>query len=392
MIRALGPQKIPIYLVASKTKHNLCSYSRYVRATIVIDPEDPNYLEKLTSWGLTVVGKEAVLIVAGGDEPLDVLSRHLPQLPAGWRATFPNEEIVRRVRKKEITYALAMEAQVPIPKTYAIKNKSDLEAVLRKGDIIFPALMKSEKSAVFDARFGTKGLVAESIKEIERLYDKYDSFMGELLLQEMIIGGNETLQNFIAVYDRQSKIICGFSNRKVRVGKEFSSCTLMENFCSAELERQANELVSKVGYFGYANTEFKFDARDQRLKLMEINGRVSMSNSHALLSGVNLPMAMYRDVLGIPKNQQFNSYFLQKKTLWWFPVGELSIAKVGIFQGRAKIKEYFQQLRCDKMIIEPFCLSDPMPGLFSLLQLFCFVSKFALEKSRAALSKLKLST
>jgi len=47
----------------------------------------------------------------------------------------------------------------------------------------------------------------------------------------------------------------------------------------------------------YACTEFKRDARDGRLKLMEVNGRHNLSTALAVQCGIDLPWLQYRHLV-----------------------------------------------------------------------------------------------
>lgn len=380
VIRALGPKQIPIYLVSQKATRNLCRYSRYVKASLAIEPTAPDYLDRLVSWGMRVVGPEAVLIVAGADEPLDVLSRLLPQLPIGWRPTIPGEEIVRRVRNKATTYAIAEEVSVPVPKTFAIKNRQELDALLASGNVPLPALMKSEKSAEFLKKYGTKGVIANNQDEINSFYDSYDGFLGELLLQEMIEGGEETLFCLKAVLTADHKIKTCFGDKKLRSGRQFSSCTLTVNAWDDIVFEQSRKLLERIEYIGYASIEYKKDYKTGAFKLMEINGRVSMNNSHALCVDINLPYAMY--LAALDKDDEFimpvkGAAQSKERVLWWLPTGEISLVLNSIRKNRRFPPRYFADLRGSRLIVEPFSYKDPLPGCYTLIAMISGIAKAA---------------
>lgn len=300
VIRALGPLDIPIFLVSPHSKNNLCRYSRYVRGNIVISPDREGYFEKLITWGKKSVGKEAVLIIAGADEPLDILPANMSELPIGWIPTFPSAPIVKLVRQKALTYRIAQMHNIPTPSTFAIDSPETLEKVLALQEVKLPALLKSELSSEMLKRFKTKGVIAENIDQIRIYYEEYDRFFGKLLLQEMIPGGEEKLYCLKAVLGNDGNLLAWFMDRKVRSSRQFSSCTLTTNVFNDVVFRQGATLLKQIGYQGYASVEFKLDDRDNLFKLMEINGRVSMNNSHALKCGINLPLTMYNNALGLP--------------------------------------------------------------------------------------------
>lgn len=377
VLRALGPLGIPIYLVSPESRQNICRYSRYVKDDFVISHADGSYFEKLISWGLNTVGKEAVLIIAGADEPLDILPKHLSEFPGGWRATFPDTSKVRMVREKALTYKIAKEHSVPTPRTFAIDSQDALTQVLLSEEIRFPVLLKSEESSLMLKTYRTKGFNANDKDQIQALYDGHQGFFGKLLLQEMIPGGEEQLFCLKTVCNSMGKPLVSFMDKKIRSSAQFSSCTLTTAIWNDTVFQLGSTLLEAIGYIGYASIEFKKDERDDLYKLMEINGRVSMNNSHALRCGINLPLAMYNDALGIPfqKMSKYPRELNNKKILWWFPLGELKLIASSLKEKRFSLSVYLRELKGDGYIVEPFFWKDPLPGVFLLVKTFAGIVK-----------------
>ena len=59
-------------------------------------------------------------------------------------------------------------------------------------------------------------------------------------------------------------------------------------------------LLDELGYHGIAQTEFRLDARDGALRLMEVNPRLWQWHGLARACGVDLPRIAYEDALGRP--------------------------------------------------------------------------------------------
>lgn len=386
VIRALGPMGIPIYLVSPHSRYNLCHFSRYVNKNVVIPTDKDAYLERMIPWGRSVVGEESVLIIAGSDEPLDILSSLIPQLPPGWKPTFPPIEIVKKVRDKESTYNIAESIGIPVPKTYYIKRNDDFQKFKEEMDNwAFPMLLKAQDSKKFLEQYKTKGILFEKpsdLKKIVHFFSVYSNCPGTFLLQEYIAGPEKNLWNYIGVFDYASNPTSFFLNRKIRSSAQFLSCTLMENFYSETVVAYSNSLIKKIGYFGYANMEYKLDPRDGSLRLMEINGRVSMSNSHALRCGINLPLYMYQNAISATTHNILGkeTEVYSKKILWWFPLGELNLIATSFFKKKFSICDYFKELKGDGYIVEPFSIKDPMPGAYHLFRTLLSVLRKVINK------------
>jgi D-aspartate ligase len=72
--------------------------------------------------------------------------------------------------------------------------------------------------------------------------------------------------------------------------------------------------MAALGYSGFANVEMKWDARDGRYKLLEVNARHNLSSLLAVRCGVNFPLIEYqhriRDQLPQARRQRQGTYWV----------------------------------------------------------------------------------
>jgi predicted ATP-grasp superfamily ATP-dependent carboligase len=368
-IKGLAIHKIPIYIV-SKTGAGLATKSKYVKKSFAINPQSPDFVAKLNNIAVNNIGEEAVLMVAGEDDYLDMLSQQKKYLLPGFKYTFPDWDIVELIRKKRNTYKIADQLGIPVPKTYYITNEVELREVLDSNNICFPIIMKSEESGLMKQKFRIKGVIANNNQDIIQNYTKFNNFFGNLLLQEMIPGGEENLYCLKTVVNRENKPLNVFVDKKLRSAKQFLACTLTSSTWSNEVVKYGLQLLEVIRYLGYASVEFKFDVRDQRFKLMEINGRISMNNSHALRCGINLPFLMYKDIIDpLPFIENYEQSYADN-ILWWYPCGDIASLVNLIKNKQFNLHEYFSELIGKGYIVEPFLFSDLYPFLFSFKDIF----------------------
>lgn len=374
-ISGLSKYNIPIYMV-SKTGKGLSTKSRFVKKVLRLDPKDAGFIDKLNCWIKDNVGSEAVLIIAGDDDYLDILSKKHNELNGDIKTTFPEWEIVKLVREKRHTYRIAEELGIPVPCTYHVSSRADLEKLLNndKNKLVFPLLMKPEDSALFLKQFGNKGIVCHNENELLVNYDKHDGFNGNLLLQDLIPGEESRLVSSLVTLNRESEPTGFLINHKKRSQGKFLSCTLVATTWSDQVLQYSLKLLKRIGYYGYAGTQFKLDPRDNRFKLMEINGRVTMSNSLALKCGVNLPYLMYQEALtgSLPVLKDFRQTY-HNNVIWWYPAGDVA----AIFRNKEYLKPiaYVKSLIGNGYTIEPFNWRDPLPSIMSLIEPIFFVLK-----------------
>jgi predicted ATP-grasp superfamily ATP-dependent carboligase len=364
-IRGLAIEGIPIYLVSRKG-NGLSTHSRFVKKTFVLEPVEDGFIEGLNSLAEEIGGR-AVVMVAGDDVYLDLLSKNMSRLPGGFKCTFHGWDVVSMVRQKHITYQKCAEIGVGFPMTYYVGSAGELEDVLAKLDIDFPVLLKAEDSRRFVQEFQTKGIIAYNKLEVLKIYDECKGFFGGLLLSEHVPGGEDLLFCLKTVLNRDAEPLAVFVDKKIRSSQQFSACSLTVSTWSTEVVEHGLQLLCKIGYYGYASVEFKFDERCKVYKLMEINGRISMNNSHALKCGINLALIMYNEAVGAslePLKELKQTY--PNNVLWWYPEADLSAMRNMIVNKTFKLSSFIAGLAGRRYIIEPFNWRDPYPAITTI--------------------------
>ncbi len=382
-IRGLSKYGVPIYMVSSRGE-GLALKSRFVKKVLVLAPDDPRFISKLDTWLSRRVGDKAVLIVAGEDGYLDALSKHHHELSGDIRVTFPDWETVKLLRQKRLTYQTAERVGVPVPKTRHISDEVQLEEFLsREADSFgFPLFLKMEDSGYLLERYGTKGVICNDATHVRNSYQRYDGFCGDLLIQEMLPGDAETIKTVLMALNHRSEPMGFTINEKKRSSGRFLSGTLVVSSWSEELLTQSMRLAKEIGYYGYAGFQYKLDTKDGRFKLLEANGRVSMSNSLSLKCGVNLPYLMYDEAVN--KNRpEVRDYRRRYKSnvIWWYAIEDI----VSFLRFNRKIMSlgrYLKSLLGSAYTLEPFSLRDPYPGLISLFNPFVLLLRRLLRKKK----------
>jgi predicted ATP-grasp superfamily ATP-dependent carboligase len=360
IIRALSPYGIKIYMV-TKDEKSFVTKSRFVNSSIVIDPNDENFVASLKKWVKNEIHQQAVLMVTE-DLYLDILAKQYDQLLPEMKPTFPDWSIASLVRNKCRTLRIAKNLGIPIPQTKYITSQSLMFDLLEKGlEIQYPVLIRPERSNIYK----TRGILCKTSDELITEFRKYNGFGGRMLLQEYIPGGEENLVNVSVFANSNEEPIAIFMNRKRRSLGKFGPGTLVSSTWSDDLSEYTTKLIKKIGFSGYSEAEFKFDKRDGKFKLIEINGRISMLNSHALRCGINLPYLMYMDAINRPlEPMKTLAKQYPESIIWW----NLPFDIVGVLKDRSFLKPItlVKQLQGKGYIVEPWNLVDPAPFLFSI--------------------------
>ena len=217
----------------------------------------------------------------------------------------PWKDTVQLYNKKYL-YRLAEEFDIPYPKTVELDSLKQLDDALNQ--ITLPCVVKPQVTVDQNEVKETKVKVYHrtqtfETKETALLWVKSMLDNGldfPVLLQEYISGDATNLYTLTSYSDSGGNLIAGSIGHKLRqfppeAGRITSGVLKYEE----KLKEVAEKLLRAVHFNGVANTEFKFDARDGKYKLMEINTRFGAWNYSTLYSGINLMKIAVDDYNGV---------------------------------------------------------------------------------------------
>jgi D-aspartate ligase len=250
-----------------------------------------------------LLAQRGVLLPADDDFGVTI-SRHKTRLEKSFLVPVLPWERMQALADKELQFGLASQAGIDTPITAFIHGPDDLDAAADA--VPFPAILKPSAAMALYRRAGFKVIVVENRERLGEAYERF-SFCGSFLLQEIIPGGDGELYIAGGYHDAQSHCVALFTGRKLRQHpREFGVARLCETRWEPEVADLTVRLLAQAGYQGVSDVEFKRDARDGRLKFIEINARPGFLTALPTASGVNLSYIAYRDATGqaVPECRQ----------------------------------------------------------------------------------------
>jgi predicted ATP-grasp superfamily ATP-dependent carboligase len=201
---------------------------------------------------------------------------------------------------KYIQYSYCEKLGVPYPKTLHIQEKRDLEKI---GLMQFPILLKptqredqKKKSRVF------RNMKIAKPEEFTKIKNQMESYLDsgiKFLASEIIPGDENCIFAYVAYRDMQGRILNDWTGKKLaQYPNSFGVFSSASNEAPEEVRTLGRILLNGMDIKGIAEPEFKYDSRDKKYKLMEINLRSMMWNRVGNLSGVSLQYTQYLDALG----------------------------------------------------------------------------------------------
>ncbi len=145
--------------------------------------------------------------------------------------------------------------------------------------------------------------IADGASELLDYWDDVDQ-EGDpnLMLQEYIPGGPETVWMFNGYFDDSSHCLVGFTGQKLRQHPPYTGMsTLAVVRDNPEVRSLAERLLSSIGYRGIVDMGYRFDARDGQYKVLDVNPRVGATfRLFVGTDGMDVVRAMYLNLTNQP--------------------------------------------------------------------------------------------
>jgi len=268
--------------------------------------------------------------------------------------------------KKDVQYKFCEELNIPIPKSIILKKDEKLLSQIEKLKfpiIVKPTIRDDLKSEVF--RNKTFNDIEEFRSNIPLLL-KYLNENIEFLVSEFILGDDSTLYSHVGYRNSQGEIVGDWIGHKLsQYPKSFGVVSSGINDAPAIVREQSSLLLEKMDVLGLFQTEFKYDYRDKKYKLMEVNLRSHMWNKLGCATGYYPNYELYLDALGkedtksIPQKKEIRCFVYMKHELF------------NLIQRR---KEYFntfmKNILCRKKVFAIWDKNDPKPFIYDTIDIF----------------------
>lgn len=305
-VRSLGEQGIRVIVVA-EYEQPPSRHSRHCAQFLHV-PDFSRHPQRLAKALLGIASEygTAPVVFPTADPDLQALLEVMPQLGERIRPALADAALVARLVDKARFDRLALEHALPVPRTLLIERMAQIEDIVA-GAIDFPLIVKPAQPVAWQhpdvepAVARAKAIVVETpqrLREIARMLAPHGF---HIIAQEYVPGGDAehfTVDVYIGPDGAVRASSCG---RKLRHDPpHVGSGSYCENLRLPELETLAAEVLTRIGYRGVANLDFKRHELTGEYKLLEINPRLSQWHILTTRCGLNLPAMAWRDACGLP--------------------------------------------------------------------------------------------
>ncbi len=293
--RSMARAGVPVHALADGISPSLVRHSHAVAGFVDVSSAASAQDEWL-AW--LPSGPPGAVVLPCGDAGVEFIATHRwLLLSLGYRPVEADDEVALALLDKARTSALAEAVGIDAPRTFVLRAADDLDDVAAKFD--FPCALKPLHSHRDTHRVGAKALVVHDAGELRRESLRLQSMDVASLVTEIIPGPESGYCSYYTYLAADGSPLLHFTKRKPRqypIG--FGWGCFHETGWEPEAREIGLHFLQGVGVRGLAFVEFKRDARDGHLKLIECNPRLSAANELVRLAGVDLAMLAYERAMG----------------------------------------------------------------------------------------------
>jgi len=357
--RSLGRHRVPVWVV-SPPNIRLASFSRYTRRTLPWPSADD---ETQVEYLLEIAARNNLdqwVLFPTSDESAALLSRFHSRLSRRFRVSSPAWNVLRWAYDKRLTYQLAADQDVDCPTTFYPLSDADLNSI----NCAFPAILKPAIHASINRLTEDKAWRVANRQELSVKYREARELMPPdlILVQEMIPGGGESQFSYAALVC-DGKPIASLTARRTRqypIDFGYSS-SFVETLDVPEIVAPSERLLAAIRYTGIVEVEYKFDSRDGRFKLLDINPRLWTWSPLGGRAGLDFPYLLWKMMQGIPVEEQKAPAGVR----WVRMSTDVPAAFQEMLRGRLNLRSYLGSLR-QPLQFALVAADDPLPGLMDL--------------------------
>lgn len=261
---------------------------------------------------------ETVLLVGCGDSYVQMMSQNKENFPGNVIAPYIDIDMMNDLIHKEKFYQMCEKAGVDYPTTFVHRKEMgfDMDAPFEGPFIVKP----SNGIEYWRHPYPTqKKVYKEDTWEeaVSVLQDIYNAGYGDSVIIQNFIPGDDTYMWVLTNYSDQKgkvKMMClGHVFLEEHTPHGIGNHAVIVTEHNEELENRFRKLLEDIGFVGFSNFDIKYDRRDGKFKVFEINTRQGRSNYYVTAAGANVAKYLVDDYI-LGKETEFRA--VDNENLW----------------------------------------------------------------------------
>jgi predicted ATP-grasp superfamily ATP-dependent carboligase len=260
-------------------------------------------------------------------------------------------------------HQLADDLGIGHPATYYPRDHVEVAAL----ECQFPVILKPAFKEGFNAFVHAKAWQVDNRNELLLRYEQARAMVPSdiIMVQELIPGDGRAQFSYAALCTEGQPRISLVARRTRQYPADFGrSSTFVETVDEPDVEQASIPLLAALHYTGLMEVEFKRDARNGQLKLLDMNPRVWGWHTLSRRFGGDFPY-LYWQLL---HNQDVPTVRVPSGVRWIRAVTDTMAVLSELWHGQMTLMDYVRSLKrpLEHAILAP---DDPLPALLEALLL-----------------------
>lgn len=297
IMRSLGRLGVPVYNI-DPSPWAPAFHSRYCRGKFLWDIEH-RPAEDSVAYLLKIRGKigRPCILIPTTDRTARFVAEHDRILSKEFLFQRQPSGLVQALASKQQMFNLARSHNIPTPKAVFPSSRKDVLTFLEQ--VRFPVMLKGIDGQRLWDRTGKKMFITRSKDELLEVYDFVEEpQQPNLMLQEYIPGGDDTVWMFNGYFNQHSVCLVGFTGKKIRQCPVHTGSTSL-GIClqNTAVEETTRRFMKAIGYRGVLDIGYRYDARDGQYKVLDVNPRIGATfRLFVGENGIDVARALYLDL------------------------------------------------------------------------------------------------
>lgn len=294
---------------------------------------------------------KTILLIGCGDSYVSLISQNKENLKNNIIAPYIEYSLMDELIKKENFYKMCEKYNIDFPNTFIYKNGMAFDFKL---PFEAPFILKPSNSVEYweHPYEGQKKVYKiKTIKELNKIINQiYSSGYSDSLIIQDFIPGDDSYMRVLTSYSGKDKKVKLMSLGHVLLEEHtphgLGNHAVIINEYNKELMDKLYDFLEEIQYTGFSNFDIKYDERDRKYKVFEINLRQGRSNFYVTGSGFNIAQCLVDDYI---ENKKMPVIVANSKNLW------LVIPKQVAFKyiKDEKAKSEMKKLIAEKKYVNP---------------------------------------
>lgn len=340
--RTLGRLGVPVHAIQQDPRAPVAR-SRYLHDVLEWDLESAPNAESLefVLEARKRIGGRPVLLA--GDEPAQAfVDENADVLHESFAFPWQPPGLTRQLYSKRGLHELCLEHDVPVPHASFPQSRDQAREAIEGA--VFPLVLKPIDNMRFEDRNGIRMFIARDAPEALEAYDRFEEPEApNIMLQQFIPGPSASVWVFTGYFDGNSELLFGAGGTKLRQSPIYTGSTCFGDVLSnPEMEAATARFVKALGYRGVIDCGYRYDARDGRYKLLDVNPRVGANFRQCVgRDGLDVVRAMYLDLTG----QEVPRDVPAEGRVWWVENNDVAAAIQSWREGSFSLRRWAGSLR-----------------------------------------------